>query len=1023
MFPCGMARCSVLLLLLQAVVIPFSPTVASPTQHDPDPEPPADLVLVMRRSRLQQHEVALGGTRVLRRTSNLPVAGPAAWDESRTSGFVTWTEDGDDDEGEAPGERRWGSFTVDRGLQWSEARRVNTALSLRHGTSLPGQAMPVPGRGTLNKSRGDSKVFIVQFYFVSTEEFRAGVAQAAGPGGKILHYVPNNAHTVKIPSPAGVQAVERLDYVERVEVLQPGFRVDPNLLAWVESDDDEEQVRRNRHRRHAHETTKKVRVVASESGDDGKSAIAAAASAAGAIVHRDTMGKGRSFEITVHNKAQLVKLAEHDETMWIDEASDLEEDMDKVRVDSGTKWAEDNNVIDLCTSTDVVRGEVMDGGIYDTHQDFGTSNLIVRGTNTPSDHGTACYGIVFGDGTGVSAARGHIPCAQGIAADYSYIGNRYTSTQDLINNYKASFQSNSWGNSRTRSYTSISYDMDEIIFELDIAILQSQSNAGNQDSRPQAWAKNIISVGGIRHYNTLSTSDDAWASGASIGPAADGRIKPDLCYWYDSIYTTGYGNSGLGYTTGFGGTSAATPEVAGVLGVIVQMWADNVWNTNPVGATVFDRKPHASTIKALLVNSANQYTFSGTGDDLTRVHQGWGRPNAQVAKERAAKSFVVDEADVLTLGQTNSYFVSVAAGEADLRVTMVYPDPPLSPVSGLPHRVNSLSLKVTSPSGTVYHGNNGLSSAMWSTAGGDRNDIDTVENVFVQTPEVGQWSVAVTAHLINADGYLATTGTDDAVYALVVTGATESGGTTSPPTATTSPSQSQAPTTIPSATPTSIPTELPTALPTSMPTDLPTALPTSMPSQSRAPTMIPTDLPTVMPSDSCGNGICEGGAGENCNTCPVDCSSSGGASCGDGVCQIGDGENCNNCAADCPGKSDGNPSRRFCCGIDTDCNDSAARCGPSPGACLQQASVLTCCGDSNCDLGETPCNCPTDCGSPPASEGQCNDGVDNDCDGFLDCDDSDCSSDPACQCLPTNAECSFDNQCCNGNCKGNNRCN
>ena len=49
------------------------------------------------------------------------------------------------------------------------------------------------------------------------------------------------------------------------------------------------------------------------------------------------------------------------------------------------------------------------------------------------------------------------------------------------------------------------------------------------------------------------------------------------------------------------------------------------------------------------------------------------------------------------------------------------------------------------------------------------------------------------------------------------------------------------------------------------------------------------------------------------------------------------------------------------------------------------------CGNAVCDPGETPCNCPQDCGAPPASETNCSDGVDNDCDGLVDASDPDCA--------------------------------
>jgi hypothetical protein len=60
-------------------------------------------------------------------------------------------------------------------------------------------------------------------------------------------------------------------------------------------------------------------------------------------------------------------------------------------------------------------------------------------------------------------------------------------------------------------------------------------------------------------------------------------------------------------------------------------------------------------------------------------------------------------------------------------------------------------------------------------------------------------------------------------------------------------------------------------------------------------------------------------------------------------------------------------------------------------------AALPFCGDAACNGSETQCSCPADCGAPPAVEtGLCTDAFDNDCDGPVDCADSNCSADPAC---------------------------
>ena len=59
-------------------------------------------------------------------------------------------------------------------------------------------------------------------------------------------------------------------------------------------------------------------------------------------------------------------------------------------------------------------------------------------------------------------------------------------------------------------------------------------------------------------------------------------------------------------------------------------------------------------------------------------------------------------------------------------------------------------------------------------------------------------------------------------------------------------------------------------------------------------------------------------------------------------------------------------------------------------------------------------------GQPPAFELECTDFVDNDCDGAIDCADTDCAPDPVCSvpaCEPRGALCSGDVDCCSGKCR------
>jgi len=167
--------------------------------------------------------------------------------------------------------------------------------------------------------------------------------------------------------------------------------------------------------------------------------------------------------------------------------------------------------------------------------------------------------------------------------------------------------------------------------------------------------------------------------------------------------------------------------------------------------------------------------------------------------------------------------------------------------------------------------------------------------------------------------------------------------------------------------------------------------------------------------------VCE--AGEDCNSCPNDCGAGAGASCGNGVCEAADGEDCLSCPTDCRGKQNGKPANRYCCGDGAgenplSCSDPT--CTSGEWQCADTPAVASCCGDQVCAGAENSCACGVDCGAPPATELSCSGGQDEDCDGLTDCDDADCSADPACNVVCGNAgdSCNGNADCCSNRCRG-----
>ncbi len=654
---------------------------------------------------------------------------------------------------------------------WDEADARGAAVPY-YGVSLDGQDFvrtapaiyeiglryahfdPLAGEPTIApelKADARGRLFIVQFVTQPLEVFRAAIEAA---GGTIREFVGPQAYLVEMDQAARLQ-IAQLPYVRWVGPFHPAYRLEEFLRDNYSSAASAYPMLRYN-----------IRVLSVEQ----KLPVAERIEALGAVVDNASAGK-LNIEATL-TPTELFQVIRWDEVLFVDRWSAYETDMNNIRVIGGANYLESVTGF----KGEGVRGEIFDAGFNLIHVDFQSRPLILHGSVGSDSHGAATSGICFGDGTGQAIARGLLPAGQGIVADYHYSSmtgtGRYNHTGELVQPpYEAVFQTASVGSSQTTQYTNISADTDDMLFDFDIVHCQSQSNTGNRNSRPQAWAKNIIAVGAAYHYDNTNMADDCWCGGASIGPASDNRIKPDFCQAYDATYTTSCCGA-TSYTPSFGGTSGATPIVAGHVGLFHQMWSEGIFGNEVIpGGTVFQNRPHMTTPKAVLIVSAKQYDFTGLTHDKTRCHQGWGVPNLQTLYDYRERLYVVDQSDVLSPFEVATHLIDVGEEDTVLKIAMVYPDPAGNPSVQTMHRVNDLSLRVVSPSGTVYNGNYGLYESPWSSAGGSADILNTVECVFVNAPEAGRWTLEVSADEIVQDGYPATEDLD-AVYSLAVMGGT-----------------------------------------------------------------------------------------------------------------------------------------------------------------------------------------------------------------------------------------------------------
>ncbi|MFL7869049.1 MAG: S8 family serine peptidase [Anaerolineales bacterium] len=242
---------------------------------------------------------------------------------------------------------------------------------------------------------------------------------------------------------------------------------------------------------------------------------------------------------------------------------------------------------------------------------------------------------------------------------------------------------------------------------------------------------------------------------SSRGPTDDGRIKPDVVApgtWilsgYSSLYQEGYGSTvnpqngayqwdgwGKPYNSNYkymGGTSMSNPLAAGGATVV----KDYYQNAHGIDAS-------AALVKATMINSAvdlldeNNDGVNDNAYPIPNIHEGWGLVNLDGATDGTLQ--YVDEGTGLATGGSQTFNVTPTGGP--LKVTLVWSDYPSTETASA-NLVNDLDLTVAG--GNTYRGN--VFSGGWSQTGGSADRVNNVENVYIQSPGTGAYTVTVNAY-------------------------------------------------------------------------------------------------------------------------------------------------------------------------------------------------------------------------------------------------------------------------------------
>jgi len=615
-------------------------------------------------------------------------------------------------------------------------------------------------------------------------------ARLEGAGIRVGDYLPDHAYVVSLEN-ADARAVEGLEFVRWWSAYESAWKLDPDLGRRAYTIPARAAMAAK---------GRDALVVAVFAGADVGAVEKAIWAIPGSLI-RGVEQVGEHMEIMAEAPlADAGRLALIPGVQFIEPAPEVIE-----RSNQTTRWIVQSNIPGVTPLyANGLHGEgqivgILDSAVDSNHCSFkdavnpiGPSHrkiVAYNGSLGAATHGTHVAGIAVGD-AGVETAD-----TRGVA----YLGRltwgpipAFTETAiiaafNLSHSQGARVHTNSWGDDGTTAYNGLCRGIDSFSYsnedDLVCFAVTNQSALKNPEN-----AKNLMAVG-----NTRDTPSQGEICTGGTGPTSDGRRKPEI--WAPGCSTLSSASGTTCGTVSLTGTSMASPAIAGTALLVRQYYTSGYYPLgSPSGGSAF--VPSGALVKATLLNSAVDMT--GVAGYPSNA-EGWGRvlaDNALYFPGDARKLLVSDVRNNqgLSTGGLTSVPVAVLGSGQRLQVSLVWTEPAAAAGAGNA-AVNDLDLEVVSPGGATYLGNVFNTSAGVSVTGGTRDNKNNVEQVILDNPPAGQWTVRVKGANV-AQGLQG--------YAVVVTGDIQGG--TPPPLVINLPAPT--PALIPPGVPTEIPVQV-----------------------------------------------------------------------------------------------------------------------------------------------------------------------------------------------------------------------